>query len=147
MAILHIYGAKAILLLFYDDQETEKEKWEIQMSTSKLILTHEIYQRLHLTMISILYWMVENTVVIIRIYGAKAILLLFYDDQETEKEKWEIQMSTSKLILTHEIYQRLHLTMISILYWMVENTVVIIRIYGARAIFLLFYDDQDTENE
>ena len=55
MAILHIYGAKAILLLFYDDQETEKEKWEIQMSTSKLILTHEIYQRLHLTMISILY--------------------------------------------------------------------------------------------
>ena len=28
-----------------------------------------------------------------------------------------------------------------------KNTVVILHVYGDRAIFLLFYDDQDTENE
>ena len=28
-----------------------------------------------------------------------------------------------------------------------EKNVVIIHIYGARAIFLLFYEDQDTESE
>ena len=28
-----------------------------------------------------------------------------------------------------------------------KNTVVILHIYGARGIFLLFYDDQDTESE
>ena len=28
-----------------------------------------------------------------------------------------------------------------------EKIVVIIHIYGDRAIFLLFYDDQDAENE
>ena len=33
--------------------------------------------------------------------------------------------------------------MISILYKMGEKIVIIIHIYGAIAIFLLFYDDQD----
>ena len=28
-----------------------------------------------------------------------------------------------------------------------ENIAVIIRIYGARAMFILFYDDQDTESK
>ena len=28
-----------------------------------------------------------------------------------------------------------------------NNTVVILHIYGARAIFVLFYDDQDSEKE
>ena len=41
-------------------------------------------------MISILYKMRENTVVILHIYGAKAIFLLFYDDQDTESKQWEI---------------------------------------------------------
>ena len=35
----------------------------------------------------------------------------------------------------------------AILYKMGENMVVIFHIYVARAIFLLFYDDQDTESE
>ena len=37
--------------------------------------------------------------------------------------------------------------MIYILYHMGENIVKIIYIYGSRAIFILFYDDQDTEYE
>ena len=37
--------------------------------------------------------------------------------------------------------------MISVLYKMEEKVIVIIHIYGAIAIFLLFFDDQDTESE
>ena len=37
--------------------------------------------------------------------------------------------------------------MISILYNIGENIVAIFRIYGSRAIFLLFYNHQDTESE
>ena len=37
--------------------------------------------------------------------------------------------------------------MICILYKMSRNTVVNLHIYGARSIFLLFHDDQDTEFE
>ena len=43
MVILHIYGARAIFLLFFDDQDTESESWEEKMITSKLIFTHKIY--------------------------------------------------------------------------------------------------------
>ena len=38
-------------------------------------------------------------------------------------------------------------TTISILYKMGEIVVVILHIYGARDIFLLFYDNKDTESE
>ena len=37
--------------------------------------------------------------------------------------------------------------MISILYRMGKNIVVILHIYGDKAIFLLFYNNKDTENE
>ena len=37
--------------------------------------------------------------------------------------------------------------MISILNKMGESIMVILHIYGARAIYLIFYDDQDTESE
>ena len=40
MVILHIYEARAIFLLFYDDQDTESEYQGIEMSTSQLIFTH-----------------------------------------------------------------------------------------------------------
>ena len=41
MAILHIYVARAIFLLFYDDQDTENELRGIEISTYKLIFTHK----------------------------------------------------------------------------------------------------------
>ena len=53
-------------------------------------------------------------------------------------------MSKSQLIFTIIMYQSLYGTMISILYKMGEDIVVIIHIYCDRAIFLLFYDDKDT---
>ena len=41
MEILHIYGAKSIFMLFYDDQDTESELCGIKMSTFQLIFTHK----------------------------------------------------------------------------------------------------------
>ena len=55
---------------------------------------------------------------------------------------WYIWSNFSPLI-----YQKLYGTMISILYNIGENIVAIFRIYGSRAIFLLFYNHQDTESE
>ena len=41
MVILHIHGARAVFVLFYDDQDTEKDLCEIQISTSQLIFTNK----------------------------------------------------------------------------------------------------------
>ena len=71
--------------------------------------------------------------------------MLFYDDQDTESEQLEIQMRIYQLIFTHKNIPKalwdndIHTLKIR------ENIVVIIHIYGDKAIFLLFYDDQDTE--
>ena len=54
----------------------------------------------------------KNTVVIFDIYGKRAIFLLFRF--MTEK----MNLSTYQLIFTKEIYQRLYVKMISILYKM-----------------------------
>ena len=41
VAILHVYGARGIFLLFYNDQDTAYEWWEIQMSTFQVIFTYK----------------------------------------------------------------------------------------------------------
>ena len=41
MVILHIDGAKAIFLLFYDELDTESKECEIQMRIYQLIFTHK----------------------------------------------------------------------------------------------------------
>ena len=41
MAILHICGARDIILLFFDHQDTESESFEIQMSIFQTIFTHK----------------------------------------------------------------------------------------------------------
>ena len=41
VAIIHIYGARGSFILYYDDQDTESDEWEIKMSTSQLIFTHK----------------------------------------------------------------------------------------------------------
>ena len=53
-------------------------------------------------MISILYKMGENVVLIPHIYGDRAISLLFYDDKYTLSTDSEIEMSTSQLTFTHK---------------------------------------------
>ena len=50
-------------------------------------------------------------------------------------------------ILTQEKHQRLYGTTIYIIYKMGGGITVILPIYGARAIFLLFCNHQDTESE
>ena len=55
-------------------------------------------------------------------------------------------MISSQIIFIHKIFQRIYETMIYIIYKIGENIVVIINIYGARATFILFYDDQDTND-
>ena len=57
-------------------------------------------------------------------------------------------MGTSQLIFTHDNISMAVLDHdIHTLFKMEENIVVILHIYGARSVFLLFYYDQDTENE
>ena len=60
VAIIHIYGARSIFLLFYDNQATESESCEIEMIISQPISTQTIYQRIYGTMMSIMYNMVEK---------------------------------------------------------------------------------------
>ena len=47
VAILHFYGDRAIFLLFWDNQDTEPDLYEIEISISKPIPTHKIHQRLY----------------------------------------------------------------------------------------------------
>ena len=41
LVVLHIYEDSAIILLFFDHQDTESESCEIEMSISQPILTHK----------------------------------------------------------------------------------------------------------
>ena len=42
VAIIHIYGVRAIFLLFCDKQGTESESWEIEFGVAGPISTHKI---------------------------------------------------------------------------------------------------------
>ena len=84
--------------------------------------------------------------VIIHIYGTRAIFLLFCNHQDTESKSRVVEIGVTGPIFTHK-YQRLYGTTVSILYKMGENIVAILHIYGARSIFLLYCDHQDTESE
>ena len=53
-------------------------------------------------------------------------------------------MNISQLKFTHVNISILRVTMVSILYKMGENNVVILRIIVFVAIFLIFYDDKKT---
>ena len=72
-------------------------------------------------MISILYKMGENIVVILHIYGDRAISLLFYDEKDTLSTYFEIGMRIPKLIFKHKNISIIYGTTISILYKMGET--------------------------
>ena len=59
--------------------------------------------------------------VILHIYGARAIFPLFDDDQDTLSTWCEIEMNTLQIIFTHKMYPRIYGEMISILYKMEEK--------------------------
>ena len=56
-------------------------------------------------------------------------------------------MSTFQLISTHINILRCYVTMIYILYKMGEKNVMILHITVVVSIFLLFYDDKNTDSE
>ena len=88
MAILRIYGARAILLLFCYHKDIESKSCEIEFTISQPILTHKRYQSFYGTIISILYNMGETN------FGNSSYLLsfrhflLFCDQQGTESDKY-----------------------------------------------------------
>ena len=100
--ILHIYGARAILLLFYNNQDTEYKSHEIEIIVSWPISnqTHTkgsmVQQYTYSTV-----WE-QNIVGIMFIYGARAIFLLFCYHKDIESESSEIEMSISQPIFNHE---------------------------------------------
>ena len=53
-------------------------------------------------MISILYKRGENIGVILHFYGARAIFLLFFDQQNIEYESREMEIGVARPILTHK---------------------------------------------
>ena len=85
-AILHIYGSRSILLIFYYHQDSESGSCEMEMSTSQLIFTDKKiskvlwYNDIHTIKTG------ETNYWLLHIYGALAILLLFCDQQDTEFE-------------------------------------------------------------
>ena len=104
MAIIHIYGARAILLLFYDHQDNESESTNINTEKiSKTIWDNNIHTPQY-------GWKI---VVVIHIHGARAIFLLFCDHQDTESESQGMETGVVGPICTYK-YQIPHGTMISI---------------------------------
>ena len=45
---------------------------------------------------------VKNIVVILHIYGARDIFLLFCDHQDTESESWEMEIGVTGPLFTHK---------------------------------------------
>ena len=89
MAIIHIYGARATFLLFYDNQGTESGPREIKIGVAGPIFTIK-HQSLYGTTIFILHKMGSKYCGNFYIYGVRSILLLFCDHQDTESESYEI---------------------------------------------------------
>ena len=104
-------------------------------------------QSIHGTTIPILYKMGEKIVVILHIYGARAISYYFLITQtlnlSNEKQKlvYLYQYPPIRNIKGYMGQKYLYSTIRE------KNIVVLIHIYGARSIFLLFCDHQDTESE
>ena len=90
--------------------------------------------------------MAGNIVVIIHIYGARTILILFSNHQGKKSESREIERGVAGPITTRKnikgsMGQRYQFST----RWE-QNIVATIHIYRAKAIFLLIYDNQDTES-
>ena len=81
VAILHIYGVRAISLLFCNHQDTESEKWEMEIGVAGPIFTHKKSKGSMGQLYSYYTIREKNIVSIIHIYGARSILILFYDNQ------------------------------------------------------------------
>ena len=118
-----------------------KYKWK----SLNLYKNKKIYLRLYCTFISVLYkiWK-KGIVIIIHIYGARTIFIIFVIDNTpylpSVKYKWSFLWYSSRI----KVYQSLYETVICILYKREKNILVIIHNYGSRSTFLIFHIDQET---
>ena len=83
-------------------------------------------------------------VVIINIYGARDIFLIFCVHQDTKSEYREMDISIAWPIYAHKKNQSLYETYMPIIYKMRGKNVVTLNISRSRAIFLLFCVHQYT---
>ena len=89
----------------------------------------------------------KNILAIIYSYGARAIFPLFYNNQDTEYETYEIEVSVAGPIFTPKNIKGSMVQQYPFPTRWEKNIVVVLHIFGARAISLLFCDHQDTESE
>ena len=147
MVIIHIYGALVILLLLRDHQDTEYESFEMEIGIAGPIFTSKNIKCLMGQQYPYPTKWEKNIVVIIHIYGAIAIFLLFCVHKDTGSESCEIEISvTGPIFAQKKIVKALWDSDIYTLK-MGENNVIFLRINGTITIFLLFCDHQDTEYE
>ena len=89
MVSIHIYGARFSLILFCDNQDTESESCEIEMSNYQPIFTHEKTSKVLSDKNNHTLQDVETIVVILHVYGALVVFLIFLDNEETESKSCE----------------------------------------------------------
>ena len=103
VAILHIYGARTIFLLFCYHQDTKSESRDIE-----ICVAGPIFPQGKNTKGSIVKWYpypkiwANNIVAIIHIYGSRANFLLLYDNQDTESVSLEIEIGVYGQISTQK---------------------------------------------
>ena len=102
LTILHVHGARAIFLLFCDHYYTWTESRELLIGVAGPVINHEnikgvMGQRYPYSTIR-----EQNIVAILRIYGARSIILLFWDHQDTESELQEIEIGVTGPIFIHK---------------------------------------------
>ena len=89
MLIIHISGARDIFLLFCEHQDTEYEWKEMDILIAVQILNQEkIKASMRKIYLYSTIWE-GNTEVILHIYGARAVFLLFCVHQYTHSEQQE----------------------------------------------------------
>ena len=85
--------------------------------------------------------------IVIHIYGAGDIFLLFYDNQDTGSKSPDVGNGVDGWIFTHKNIKGSMGQQYQYSTRREQNIVVILHIYGALYIYLLFYYHQDTESE
>ena len=135
MEIIRFYGARTIFLLFYENQDNESEAWKLEIGEVGPMFTY-IYKIKGYMGQQYPYFTIweQNIVAILQIHGARAIFYYFEITKTLNvchmKQKWVYLKQYSPI----KIYQRLYGITIPILYNMGENIVILLQIYGDRAI-------------
>ena len=107
VVILHINGARAILLLLCDHQDTEYEEWVMDSGVAGPILTNKKIKGSMWQRYSYFTRWVKNIVEIIPIYGAWVIFLPCCYHQHTKYQWYEIKICVAGPKITPTISKAL----------------------------------------